>query len=99
MDNITGNDCSFLIASSVSSIVYLSVSLDCSFLIASSVFSNVYLSGSLDCTFLIASSVFSNVYNITGNIARRRKQNKKIPLVTQVTQDGEKQNKNTTHKN
>ena len=38
-------DCPFLIASSVFSNVYLSVSLDCSFfLIASSVFSNVYLS-------------------------------------------------------
>jgi hypothetical protein len=54
--------CSFLIASSVFSNVYLSGSLDCTFLIASSVFSSVYLSGSLDCTFLIASSVFSNVY-------------------------------------
>ena len=53
---------SFLIASSVFSNVYLSVSLDYPLLIASSVFSNVYLSVSLDCPLLIASSVFSNVY-------------------------------------
>jgi hypothetical protein len=37
-------DYPFLIASSVFSNVYLSVSLDCPFCIASSVFSNVYLS-------------------------------------------------------
>ena len=52
-------DCPFLIASSVFSNVYLSISLDCPFLIASSVFFNVYLSVSQDCP---ASSVFSNVY-------------------------------------
>ena len=53
---------SILIAPSVFSNVYLSVSLNCLFLIAPSVFSNVYLLVSLDCPFLIAPSVFSNVY-------------------------------------
>jgi hypothetical protein len=54
--------CSFSIASSVLSNVYLPVSLDYPLLIAPSLFSNAYLPVSLDCPFLIAPSVFSNAY-------------------------------------
>ena len=47
-------DCPFLIAPSVFSNVFITVSLDCPFLIAPSVFSNVFITMSLDCPFLIA---------------------------------------------
>jgi hypothetical protein len=75
-----------LIAPSVFSNVYLSVSLHCSFLIAPSEFSNGYLSVSLDCPFWIAPSVENTEYAIkhgqsreTGNIEyiRRRKRKQK----------------------
>jgi hypothetical protein len=55
-------DCSFSIAPSIFSDVYLPVSLDCSFSIAPSIFSDVYLPVSPDCSFCIAPSIFSDVY-------------------------------------